>query len=67
MLVKNPEFTPSMYDVMNHDWVTSNGVSPIPRIIYPKVELTQTDLDSKNLFKNVWMISKIKLKFRNLQ
>ena len=48
---------------MNHDWVTSNGVNPMTRMAYPKVEVTQGD--TANLFKNVWMISKIKLKFRN--
>ncbi|CDW85374.1 protein kinase domain containing protein [Stylonychia lemnae] len=53
----------TLLEIMNHDWVTSNGILPMPRIIYPKVEVTQGD--TANLFKNVWMISKIKLKFRN--
>lgn len=47
---------------MNHDWVTSNGVHPIPNILYPKVEVTQKD--TQNIFKTVWLISKIKLRIR---
>lgn len=49
--------------MMNHDWVTSNGITPMSRTIYPKVELTKND--TVDLFKSVWIISKIKLKIRN--
>jgi hypothetical protein len=63
MFIKDPNNRISLVEVMNHDWVTSNGVNPMTRIIYPKVEVTPGD--TANLFKNVWMISKIKLKFRN--
>lgn len=65
--MKDPSKRISLVEIMSHDWVTNNGAYQIPRVSFPKLELTQRDLDSRNLFKSVWMISKIKLKLRNLQ
>lgn len=67
IFVKDPDNRISLVEIMSHDWVTSNGAHLVPRISFPKLELTQRDLDSGNLFKSVWMISKIKLKLRNLK
>jgi hypothetical protein len=47
---------------MQHDWVTSNGINTMPRMIYPKLELTNKD--TMNLFTRVNVIATIKLKFR---
>lgn len=63
MFIKDANERISIEDINRHDWVTSNGVSPMPRVIYPKVELTNHD--TQNLFKRVMVISKIKLKLRN--
>jgi hypothetical protein len=62
MFIKDPNERASLIEIMSHDWVTSNGINPIPRIHYPKLEVTQKD--TQDLFKNVWVISKIKLKIR---
>ena len=62
IFIKDPNERANMMQIMNHDWVTSNGVHPIPFIHYPKVEVTKKD--TQNLFKNVWVITKIKLKLR---
>eukprot|EP00347_Sterkiella_histriomuscorum_P024516 403330837 len=63
MFIKDANDRISLDDIMKHDWVTSNGINPMPRTFYPKVELTQHD--KQNLFKNVWVISKIKLKLKS--
>lgn len=63
MFIKDANERISLEEITRHDWVTSNGVNPMPRVIYPKVELTNQD--TQNLFKRVMVISKIKLKLRN--
>lgn len=48
---------------MTHDWVTSNSINPMPRVIYPKLEITKSD--TINIFTKISAISKIKIKIRN--
>jgi serine/threonine protein kinase len=40
MFIKDPDERISLSDIMLHDWVTSNGINPFPKIIHPKFELT---------------------------
>ena len=40
MFIKDANDRISLDDIMKHDWVTSNGINPMPRTFYPKVELT---------------------------
>ena len=63
MLIKDAEKRIGILDIMKHDWVTSNGIKPIWKVMYPKLELSKGD--TINVFTKVSVISMIKLKIRN--
>jgi len=63
MLKKDPEERISLKEVMLHDWVTSNGIRPFPKVIYPKLELEQGE--TQNAFSKVQLVSMIKIRMRN--
>jgi hypothetical protein len=43
MFVKDANSRISLQEIMVHDWVTNNGITPFPKIIYPKLEVSSGD------------------------
>jgi hypothetical protein len=46
MLTKNPEERASIQDVLTHDWITANGIQPIPIKHYPAIKIETQDKQS---------------------
>lgn len=63
MMTKDPDKRIQIQDIIKHDWVTNTGANPLPLNSYPKLELTKKD--TQNLFTNVFMITRIKMKLKN--
>mmetsp|Transcript_2276 Transcript_2276/g.1610 ORF Transcript_2276/g.1610 Transcript_2276/m.1610 type:complete len:81 (+) Transcript_2276:1789-2031(+) len=63
MFKKDPEERITLQKVMEHDWVSSNGIRPFPKVIYPKLELEKGE--TMNAFSKVKMVSMIKIRMKN--
>lgn len=41
--IKDPEKRISMSEIINHDWITSNGIQPLQIYISPSIQITPQD------------------------
>ena len=64
MLTKNPEERASIYDVLSHDWVTSNGIDPVSIKNTSSIKIDDSDKLGAIGKVNLFQVIKIKFKQR---
>ena len=62
MLEKDPDRRASLAEIMAHDWVTCNGVQPLPIHFYPSINVIPAD--TSNAIKMVNLIANIRIRIR---
>lgn len=62
IFVKDPDQRITLHEIIQHDWITSNGIQPLPILLSPAIELSATD--KERAINKVQLIAKIKLKIR---
>ena len=62
MLIKDPEQRISLLEIMSHDWITCNGVQPMPIHFYPSINVKPQD--ANDAIKKVHLIANIRIKIR---
>ena len=62
MLTKNPEERFSIQEVLAHDWITANGIQPIPIHHYPPIEISERE--EEQAIGKVSMIANIRIRMK---
>ena len=61
-ILKDPEKRASLLEIMAHDWVTCNGVQPLPIHFSPSINVIPAD--TSNAIKMVNLIAIIRIRIR---
>ena len=62
IFVKDPTKRISLLEMIGHDWVTCNGIQPLPILHYPSIELNQ--VERNRAISKVQMIAMIRMRIR---
>lgn len=62
MMAKDPEQRIPLLEIMDHDWITCNGVQPMPRHFYPSINVRPED--TQEAIKKVEIVEIIKIRIR---
>ena len=63
MLIKDPGQRITLSEIFQHDWVTANGIQPLPMHVYPQLEIL--DKEESDAIKKVNVIACIRLRLKS--